>query len=67
MQTWADTQKDSLIQRYPGWESWYVPRYPVGYTWHARPWGAPAATIYAESPEDLEQQIRRHQASGLPG
>ena len=58
MQTWADGQKYQLMSLHPGWQIWYVPKFPQrGYTWHARPKGAPAATHSADSPEELSAAI----------
>jgi len=59
IQTWADERLADLRETYAAcWEIWYVMRSPkLGYTWHARPVGAPAATVNAGSPEDLTDKL----------
>jgi hypothetical protein len=64
MQTWADVEQDRLSQLHGGWQVWYVTRYPKGYTWHARPKGAPAATIQADTPEELSAAISEASLAG---
>ena len=61
MQSWADEQQEQLRERFPGWEVWYVRGiYPKPfYSWHARPVGAPAATVGAWTPEQLAGQIEQ--------
>jgi hypothetical protein len=63
IETWADQQKAALQGRFPQWDVWYVQKFPVGYTWHARPKGAPVATINAESVEELDAAIEAASAS----
>jgi hypothetical protein len=59
MQMWADGELERLKQIYgESWDIWYVARYPVGYTWNAKPKGAQIATIHANTVEDLEAQIK---------
>lgn len=63
MQTWAGERAGILKARHPCWDAWYVTRFPYkGYTWHARPTGAPVATIHAESPEALSEAIEAQEA-----
>ena len=58
MITWADQQVAKLRERFAArWDVWYVPLYPIGQSWHARPVGAPVSTISADSPEGLAERI----------
>jgi hypothetical protein len=57
MQTWADGEQARLRQVHEGFDIWFVPKYPVGYTWHARPKGTPVATINSNSPDELSAAI----------
>lgn len=70
MQSWADREHERLNQIHgDGWDVWYVPTFPVGCTWHAKPKGTPIATIHADSTGDLEEQIKQQQSgspNGLP-
>jgi hypothetical protein len=54
---WEDRQLACLREAYPGWECWYVRCYPNHLAWCARPVGAPTATINADSPEHLAEEI----------
>ncbi len=63
MLSWADQTLATLRPNYPEWDMWYVPSYPKGQTWHARPKGAPVATIHAESPEVLIAAIAEQEAA----
>ena len=65
MKSWADEQLDVLRPNYPGWDIWIVPNYGRGETWCARPTGHPVATINADSPEELVEEIRRQEQVGL--
>ena len=65
MQSWADHQKARLSREHPEWDVWYVPNYPTGQTWCARPKGSPIATINADSPEHLIEMIREQEQDGL--
>lgn len=68
MQTWADEQLAILEARHPGWEIWHVSRFPyTGVTWHARPKGAPVATVEAETPEALSAAILAAEAAERTG
>lgn len=60
MQSWAEKQLADLRETYGGcWDVWYVSAFPqAGYTWHARPAGTPAATVNADSPEELAGKLR---------
>jgi hypothetical protein len=64
MRSWADDEQDRLNEIHGDyWQCWYVARTPrLGYTWHARPKGTPAATLQADSPGELEQAIKAAQA-----
>ena len=42
---------------YPEWDIWYVPRLPVGETWHAKPKSVPLAVVHADTPEELISEI----------
>ena len=59
MQSWADRQLADLRETYDGcWGVWHATCSPgLGYTWHARPVGAPAATVNADSPEGLADRL----------
>ena len=58
MQTWADEQLAILEARHSGWDVWFVSRFPhKGVTWHARPKGAPVATVEADTPDELDAAI----------
>jgi hypothetical protein len=58
VQSYADKMLAVLRPLYPDWDVWYVSRFPQrGYSWHAKPVGAPAATISAYSPAELETLI----------
>jgi hypothetical protein len=60
--SWADSEKDRLNRIYgEGWSCWYIYHQPKSYSWHARPAGARIATIHADSPGDLERQIKDQQ------
>ena len=61
MKSWADDQLTILRPNYPGWEIWVVPRYCQTTVWCARPKGSPIATINADSPEHLIEEIRRQE------
>ena len=63
MQTWADEQLAILRANYPAWDIWFVPRYPRGETWCARPTGHRLATINMSTPEDVIAEIRRQEES----
>ena len=63
MADWVDGQLAALRPNYPGWDIWFVPCYPVGVTWCARPAGHPVATINVSTPEDLIAEIRRQEES----
>jgi hypothetical protein len=67
VKTWADEQLAALRPKYPDWEIWFVPRYPTGQTWCARPVGARLATINVNSPEELVEAIRRQEQDALSG
>ena len=58
MNSWADEQLAALQPRFPAWDIWYVRSLGVGYSWHARPAGAPKATLNADSPDELAEQIQ---------
>jgi len=47
----------ALKPRFPAWDIWYVRSLGVGYSWHARPAGAPKATLNADSPDELAALI----------
>jgi hypothetical protein len=56
---WAEQQLELLKPQYAGrWDLWIVHNYPTGVTWCARPAGTPIATINADSPEHLIEEIR---------
>lgn len=55
--SFADQQLAILRPRYPEWFIWYVPVYPNGYVWCARPAGSEVATINEGSPEELVAAI----------
>ena len=55
---WADDQLAALKAAFPGFDIWYVRWLGVGYSWHARPAGAPKATLNADSPDELAEQIQ---------
>ena len=57
MNSWADEQLVALKPRFPAWDIWYVRSLGVGYSWHARPAGAPKATLNADSPDELAALI----------
>ena len=57
MNSWADEQLAALQPRFPAWDIWYVRSLGVGYSWHARPAGAPKATLNADSPDELAALI----------
>jgi hypothetical protein len=58
MRSWADNEQERLSELYgERFDVWYVPRYPVGYTWHARVKGTQVAMIDADSPDELERVI----------
>ena len=64
--SWAHGQQYQLKARHPGYDIWYVGRYPErGYTWHARPKGTPAATHHAESPGELDEALRQAELESL--
>ena len=64
MQTWAHEQLATLRARHAPWDIWHVSRFPhKGVTWHARPKGAPVATIHAETPEELVAAIGKQERS----
>jgi len=67
MQSWEDRQLTTLRPRYPGWDIWTVRGlYPRPFTtWCARRKGSPIATINADSPEHLVEEIRRQEQDGL--
>lgn len=66
IESWDEQQLARLRPLYPGWDLWTVPLCGGrGYTWCARPAGAPCATINADSPEDLVAAIRQQEADGL--
>jgi hypothetical protein len=60
MQSWEDHQLALLRPQYPAWDIWTVRcLYPRPHsTWCARPKGTPTATINADSPEHLVEEIR---------
>ena len=60
---WADRTLALLQPEYLDWEIWYVPIYPVGHHWCARPVGARTSTITVGTPEDLVAEIKRHEES----
>ncbi len=66
MQSWDDEQLAILRPKYPAWELWTVrilcPNHTV---WCARPVGHPVATINADSPEHLIEEIRRQEQVAL--
>jgi hypothetical protein len=65
MQTWADDEHERLNRIYGDqWNCWYVPKFPVGYTWHARPKGHPVSTIHADTPEELSAAISEASLAG---
>ena len=57
MGCWADDQLAALKAAFPGFDIWYVRWLGVGYSWHARPAGAPKATLNADSPDELAALI----------
>lgn len=62
MQSWAEQQLANLRPQYEGrWQIWVVPRYCQTTVWCARPKGSPIATINADSPEHLIEEIRRQE------
>jgi len=61
MRCWADDQLAALTPRFPKWDLWYVPLYPTGYGWSAKPKGARIATIHADTPESLAAQIQQQE------
>lgn len=63
---WAEDRIAELRPRYPKWDIWYVPLYPTGTAWCAKPVGAPTATINADSPEALVTAIREQEAEPSP-
>ena len=64
---WASEQLAMLCPMYPGWDLWAVRSiYPrPSTTWCARPKGSPIATINADSPEHLIEEIRRQEHEAL--
>jgi hypothetical protein len=63
MRAWADVERERLRERFPDWDVWWVQAYPKGQTWHAKPKGAPVATIHAESPEELAKEIAKQESA----
>ncbi len=62
MRSWDDQQLALLRPMYPHWEIWTVRvLIPKGTVWCARPKGHPVATINADSPEHLIEEIRRQE------
>jgi hypothetical protein len=55
VQSYEDSQKAKLSQRYPQYDVWYVRSiHPRPYTtWHARLKGTPVATVNASTAEEL--------------
>jgi hypothetical protein len=58
IRTWADDEQERLSQLHQDWDMWFVSRFPhKGVTWHARPRGAPVATVEADTPDELDAAI----------
>jgi len=60
---WAEDQLAMLKPNYPGWQLWIVYCYPNHIAWCARPAGTPVATINADSPEHLIEEIREQETA----
>jgi hypothetical protein len=55
---YADQQLALLRPLYPQWCLWVVRNVVSRHvTWHAKPHGAPSATVHADSPEELIAKI----------
>ena len=67
MLDWTGQQLARLRQRFPSWEIWTVRSiYPKPFTtWCARPAGHRVATINADSPEHLIEEIRQQEHEAL--
>jgi hypothetical protein len=67
IKSWDERQLELLRPKYPAWELWAVRTiYPKPFTtWCARPVGHPVATINADSPERLIEEIRQQEQDAL--
>lgn len=66
--TGVSARSPILRPQYEGrWDLWFVPRYPTGETWCARPVGAHVATINTSAPEELIEEIRKQEQDAPSG
>ncbi len=65
MRSWNDRQVELLRPNYPDWDIWVVTVLYGPDTWCARPKGHPIATVNADSPEHLIEDIARQSRASL--
>jgi hypothetical protein len=62
MRTWADIRRDELAEMFPSHDIWIVLRYCQHTMWCSRPKGAQAATINADSADELQAAMAKELA-----